>query len=467
MSRWISLCWIGAALALGALAACSTGSGSVEPALDEGDGTFVREPCRDDEEYCGGVCVDLATDPHHCGECRGVCGSGFDCVDGACSCAEGKTDCGRACADLDSNPNHCGECGQACGPGFACVNGECETEATCSDACPFPNGITWGCRQRFMYGSNLAWNQYAGDFGSVPAWGDPGTSANAAVSGDLEDLANHGVSVIRWWVIPDFRGAAVQFDDTGTPISWGGTLLADLERALELADEHDLYLMLCLFSFDAFRTNTADGLPVAYPHLRPIATDPDRRAALLENVVRPLARTAEGSPHRDHLIAWDVINEPEGAMTGASMYGDPDFREWNGLDPMTHEEMESFLLDVISVLREESSALVTVGSVATIWSRAWINLGLDFYQFHIYDWIDEQISFSSSPQELGIDDKPVVMGEFPNTGLDSANYTTLLESWYGNGYAGALSWSYTDFDWESARVDIRGFAEAHACETSY
>jgi len=456
-----------AALPLGLVAACSTGAGGLEPAPDEGDAAVELNPCRGDDEYCGGECVDLQTNPYHCGECRHVCGNGFDCVDAGCSCAEGRTDCGTACADLDSNPNHCGECGRACGPGFACVHGECASDASCNDACPFAGGITWGCRRRFMYGSNFAWNQFAADFGGVPAWGDVGTSMNGAVRTDLAEMANHGASVIRWWVVPDFRGAAVQFDDTGTPTGWGGTLLADLERALELADEHDLYLMLCLFSFDAFRVTRRDGSAVPYPNLHPVATDPNKRAALLENVVRPLARTAEGSPHRDHLIAWDVINEPEGAMTGPSLYDDPDFPAWDGLEHVTHEEMETFLADVIGVLREESTALVTLGSVATFWGQSWRGLDLDFYQFHIYDWIDEAHPYSGSPTEYGITDKPVVMGEFPNTGLSSASYPTLLESWYANGYAGALSWSLTDFDWESARVDILDFAERYSCETSY
>jgi hypothetical protein len=130
--------------------------------------------------------------------------------------------------------------------------------------------------------------------------------------------------------------------------------------------------------------------------------------------------------------------------------------------------METFLGDVIRVLREESTALITLGSVATFfWGGSWSGIDLDFYQFHIHDWIDEEHPHSRSPEEYGITDKPVVMGEFPNTGLSSASYSTLLESWYANGYAGALSWSLTDFDWDAARVHILDFAERNACETSY
>jgi hypothetical protein len=44
------------------------------------------------------------------------------CVTGCCG---GESRCGSSCVDLTSNPNHCGACANACPAGHACVAGSC------------------------------------------------------------------------------------------------------------------------------------------------------------------------------------------------------------------------------------------------------------------------------------------------------------------------------------------------------
>lgn len=84
-----------------------------------------------------GACVDLASDPDHCGapgnECeRGVCARG-ECVDG---CPMGTRRCGDACV-RSSDPRHCGECGRACDADQVCVRGDCrEYDAASCLTCP-------------------------------------------------------------------------------------------------------------------------------------------------------------------------------------------------------------------------------------------------------------------------------------------------------------------------------------------
>ena len=72
--------------------------------------------------------------------------------------------------------------------------------------------------------------------------------------------------------------------------------------------------MLTLFSFDNFRPS-ADNAGIYVYGLNPIATNATQRAALVDQVVRPFARAAEQSQYRDRVVAWDVINEPEWAIT--------------------------------------------------------------------------------------------------------------------------------------------------------
>lgn len=320
-----------------------------------------------------------------------------------------------------------------------------------------------------MYGVNYAWENFGGDFGGISAWDVPGVAANeAAVDARLGDMTAHGVDVVRWWVWPDFRGDGIQFQGD-TPSGLGPSAVSDLEKALELAEKHDLHLMLTLFSFDNFSPSTLmRGTEVR--GMKPIATSAARRLALVDRVVRPFARAAEQSDYRDRLVAWDIINEPEWAMQGPSKYcRNDDFPAQNGLEHLTHDEMEVFVSDVIRGLRAESRALITVGGAATFWRCAWKYVDIDFYQFHLYDWVDEWIPYDREPAELGIVDKPAIMGEFPTSGLSRASYEQLVDYWYENGWAGALGWAVTDrgFDWSSARQSVLDFSDGHSCETHY
>lgn len=426
--------------------------------------------CSESDSLCDASCVDLGNDGDHCGDCQTSCDPGQSCGDGACKCSEKLTQCGGVCVDTSISAAHCGQCDRSCADDERCVAGECLGSAECSDSCPHASGISWGCHRRFMYGVNYAWETFAGDFGGIPAWDQPGVSGNeAAVDERLTDMAEHGVDVVRWWVWPDFRGDGVRFDASGTPSELGATATVDLDKALELADQHDLHLMLTLFSFDNFRpSRTVQGRNIR--GLYPIATDSTRRVALIDQIVRPFARAADQSPYRDRLIAWDVINEPEWAMTGPSKYCDDDhLPAQDGLEHLTHEQMESFVSDVIAGLRAESDALITVGGAALSWRCAWKYVDIDFYQFHIYDWVDQWYPYDRSPGSYGVIDKPAIMGEFPMDGLSRASYRELLDAWYDTGWAGALGWAVTDrgIDWSEAKADVSSFYDDNSCETNY
>jgi len=332
--------------------------------------------------------------------------------------------------------------------------------SACEDSCPFESGVAFDCKLRFMYGVNYAWQNFAGDFGG----GTRGvTSTRSMVQSQLQTMAQNGVNVVRWWVWPNFTGGGVSFDQSGTPTGLTSSTLSDLETALELADANGLYLMLTLFSFDNFKSN----INPANQNLATLATDPAKRAALVNNVIRPFAAAAKASAHGKRVIAWDVINEPEWAVTGPSLYGgDPAFDPDDTCKPITHAQMETLLADVIAGLRSTSDALVTVGAAAMKWSHAWSMLDQDFYQFHIYDWVQMSWPYDKSPAEYGIADKPVVMGEFPPTGLAGGiGYRTLLDSWYQNGYAGALAWR--DGSYKVTWSEVKSFADAHPCETKF
>lgn len=74
---------------------------------------------------CGQACIDTATNSLHCGECDAACGADQQCVGGACTCLDARAVCGGVCVDTDFDPNHCGGCGQACDAGEGCTAGQC------------------------------------------------------------------------------------------------------------------------------------------------------------------------------------------------------------------------------------------------------------------------------------------------------------------------------------------------------
>lgn len=333
------------------------------------------------------------------------------------------------------------------------------------DPCPYESGVTFRCRSRFVYGVNWAWNHFAGDFGGISAWGVTGVSqSSTSYSTNLADMKAHGANVIRWWMFPDFRGDGVRFDDEGTPIGLGDTVLDDVSRALELAQLHDVYLMLTLFSFDGFRTHDTS------PSMTEIVLSRDKRTALIDTVVRPLAEFTSQHEHAIRLHSWDLINEPEWAMIGESLHGDPDYLQSDtGTDPISHGDMDEFLEEVLTALRAESSALVSVGTTIK-WPHAWDNLDLDFHQLHYYPWVEPLYPLDVTPADLGLDDKPVVLGEFPladeyTEGLEYT-YEEIMDLLMENGWAGAIGW-----DWSEATLQnkdqVEGFASENACITTY
>jgi len=340
----------------------------------------------------------------------------------------------------------------------------------CEDECPVDHGIQIGCKKRFMYGVNYAWSRYGSDFGGVAAWSAPGVSRTPQIYFDeLTEMREAGANTIRWWVFPDFRGEGVRFDEDEMPLGLGATTAEDLDAALQVAEAADVYLMFCMFSFDAFRYSGDPELNYA-ESLGPIVRDSAKRAGLLDDVVRPIAKLVEEHPLSYRVVAWDVMNEPEWAVRGPDAYGGDGFDgKSDEFDTVTHGEMETFLAEAIQVLHEESSAPVSVGFAAAKWATAWHALDTDFHQFHMYDWIDRYWPYDSTPAELGLDDKPLVMGEFPLNGLVRASYQEMLETWWANGYAGALGWSYSDADFrfDDAADDVRAFAESRSCETDY
>lgn len=89
---------------------------------------------------CDGRCVDLQTDPAHCGDCDEACNPGRACSAGACQseCLRGLEDCAGSCVDLEVDPAHCGACGNVCDPRQKCQSGTCNCSVEPSEELVIP-----------------------------------------------------------------------------------------------------------------------------------------------------------------------------------------------------------------------------------------------------------------------------------------------------------------------------------------
>ncbi|WP_437619203.1 endo-1,4-beta-glucanase [Sorangium sp. So ce1151] len=407
----------------------------------------------------------------------GLDGAGGDSGDSGAASGGGASGSGGPAGTGDATTGSGTPAGTGGGPAATSSSASGGDSGACAgveDTCRFEGGVQIDCRLRFMYGVNYAWRDFGADFGGQPTWSQSGISGKKAqVLADLQDMRANGVDVVRWWIYPRFYGDQIAFDGQGNPTGLGGTSTQDILAALELADQAQVNVMFTLFSFDGFYKatyNPPSGLTAV--SMGPIVADPARRARLIENVVRPVAQAVASSPHRSRMLAWDVINEPEWAMTGPSLHGgDPAFEgDSSKFDLVTHQQMEALAKESAAVLRGETGAPVSVGSAAIKWGQAWTHADVDFYQVHMYGWVNDWFPYNTPPSEWGLTDKPVVMGEFPiNMAEMDVTYDKFVSDLYNIRYAGALSWSITDrnFPWSSSKTAVKAFADKHPCETRY
>ncbi|XXY50219.1 hypothetical protein WME91_03595 [Sorangium sp. So ce269] len=109
-------------------------------------------PCTGEDVWCPGAgCTDVTT-PENCGRCGNRCAAGVTCVERECRvvCPAGATLCGGQCVDVMTDPRHCGGCGGASGEDCGarrCVNGRCESpcpdgQLLCGERCCPPRANT-------------------------------------------------------------------------------------------------------------------------------------------------------------------------------------------------------------------------------------------------------------------------------------------------------------------------------------
>lgn len=343
--------------------------------------------------------------------------------------------------------------------------------------CEAPNGVRFHGRSRYVHGTNYAWRNFGADFGGIAPWGFKSVSQDPTpFDRDLAAMAKAGASVIRWWIFPDMRTDGVMKDASGQPSGVSATVLADIDTALELAQKHDLYVMFVFTSFDAFKPTFQNG-DVRSPSISPIVRDGAKLDRFVTNVFAPLLKRTSENRYAHRVFAWDLLNEPEWAVSNLSQPNMCKARE-GATDCVTYGQMHWFLTRLsaeankwVSALPKEKKPLVTVGAVRPSTHRNWEAVPQDFYQYHFY-----QPDYDDGRMSLPRLDKSSIIGEFPSWGLDRAQTRPALDASgitqeiRKQGFHGGLGWTYTKDDhanWPALAKAIRSFADEQGCKAKY
>lgn len=320
------------------------------------------------------------------------------------------------------------------------------------------NRITLHNQDIFLSGMNLAWIDFAHDLEHFNE--EKFTKA-------LDDISSAGGNTMRWWLYTDGTKSPEFKDDK--VIGPGKNDISSMKRGLDLAKERNIVISMCLWSFDMLRKSIGE----PYIHRNKLLlTNVNHTNAYINNALVPVIRELGEHPA---VLCWEIFNEPEGM---SHEFG------WDFNEHVAMKDIQQFInLSAGAIKRTAPGAFVSNGSWSFLASsdiddnknyytdQRLIDAGgdstgiLDFYMVHYYDWGGKSISPFHHPASYWKLDKPIVIGEFsakgPHENISTKQaYLYLFE----NGYAGSLSWTWTNHDGHGGIDDARagiGYLYSH------
>ena len=314
--------------------------------------------------------------------------------------------------------------------------------------------LLYNGKKIFFSGTNLAWSDYNSDVGDAPlnenAWRKAVEGTRAA-----------GGNSIRWWLFNNMSQSPTIDQTTHLVTGPKENTIANMKKALDIAEEYGVMVSMCLFSHNLMEPNQwglySEKLDITANEL---LFEDDGTKAFIDNVLVPVVKAIG---NHNALMSWEVFNEPEGMTSECS--------GWT-TKKMALSKIQKFTNKVAAAIHTENpELLVSTGSVNIQYQKYWndaalIEAGgeakgtLDFFQTHYYPYYqnDAVSPFVNTAAQMastyGYDSKPMIIGEFPASGWKGDTYTTSMAAKtqisteecyrkaFDGGYAGALAWQY-------------------------
>ncbi|MCF0215726.1 MAG: T9SS type A sorting domain-containing protein [Fibrobacteraceae bacterium] len=312
--------------------------------------------------------------------------------------------------------------------------------------------LTYNGKKIFFSGTNLAWSDYNSDVGASPldenAWRKAVEGTRAA-----------GGNAIRWWLFNNMSQSPTIDESTHLVTGPKENTIANMKKALDIAEEYGVMVSMCLFSHNLMEPNQwglyNEKLDI---QANTLLFEDAGTKAFIDNVLIPVVKAID---NHNALMTWEVFNEPEG-MTSEG---------WttNKLDKSVLQKFTNKVAAAIHTTNPD--LLVSTGSVNIKYQEWWndanliaaggeANGTLDFFQTHYYPYYqnDAVSPFVNTAAEMAAtykyDSKPMIIGEFPASGWSGDTYTASMaaktqisteEAYrkaFDGGYAGALAWQY-------------------------
>ncbi len=230
------------------------------------------------------------------------------------------------------------------------------------------NTIAWNGGNWYLAGNNYAWWNYGTDFGT----GGFGKYTNfTQINSDFATMHSQHVTTSRWFVFADGRYSP-EFDGSGNVTGLDSQFFSDIDTALQIAHNNNVYLILNLADFLMWTGPRTSGTVSGGGHAS-MVTNAAVQQSYLENAVKPLLLHIAASPYKNNVLAYDIINEPEYTISEITGGGLP------------LAQVQTFVKNCATYIHQYSGgAYATLGSGTPQWVGYWKGLGLDFYQLHYY-----------------------------------------------------------------------------------
>jgi DNA-directed RNA polymerase subunit RPC12/RpoP len=255
---------------------------------------------------------------------------------------------------------------------------------------------------------NLPMAYYGYDFGVPPPWDGWSTTRikevrdawATEVESNIKRLRYLGIFALRWFLLADGSNYGVgeqaprydsnskkwRFAEAGAPELADG-FEKDFEWLLGELEKYKMKLVPSLIDFHwcfpgKFAQGENDGkTKIVKCGRSEVVTDANRRGEFFEQTLKPLLEIS--NRHKEAIYAWELINEPEGAVKGS---GEGDANK-NAV--IKKNEMVDFIEEGIEIINSKQYGFKsTVGfrrsKTITEWKGSKEFLGVTLHQFHFY-----------------------------------------------------------------------------------